>query len=124
MALPDPGRPFPAIFVYNSDLVTRTAGVCTATIGTAPNRRFLYEGVDEGYCCSITGNFTFEAILNESDGSMDFIYQNVNFPTGDSHNNLVGVQNSGTVGTNYEYANAARFTSIVTGTRLHVAFAP
>ena len=69
-------------------------------------------------------NFTFEAILNESDSSMDFVYQNIVFPTGDTHNNLVGVQNSGTVGTTFEYAAASRLVNPVNGTSLHVAFVP
>jgi len=124
MALPDPSRPFPGVYVYNSDLVTRTTGVCLATLGAAPNRTFVYEGVDEGYCCSVTGNFTFEAILNEADASMDFVYRTVTFPAGDAHNNLVGLQNSGTVGVTYEYRAGGALTRVATGTSLHVTPAP
>ncbi len=120
MALPDASRPFPALFVYNSDLMTGASGVCLATTGTAPNRQFIYEGVGQSYCCSRTGNFTFEAILNERDGSIDFVYPTITFPAGDTHNNVVGLQNNGTTGVTYEYRAGGALTRITSGTSLRI----
>ncbi len=118
MALPDPSRPYPAVFPYNSDLVTGGGGVCLATLGTAPNRTFVFEAVDEVYY-SASGNLVFEAILNEVDGSMDFIYPTV-VTGGSSSSTLVGVQSDGTLGSTYEYVGSAPLLGVVSGTSLHV----
>ncbi len=121
MALPDASRPYPAAFVYNSDLYTRGTGVCLGLTGSAPSRRFVIEGVDETYFPSSTSaHLTFEAILNEADGSMDFVYQTVN-TAGDTHNNLVGVQNNGTTGVTYEYRANGPLTRVSSGTSLHLS---
>jgi hypothetical protein len=121
--LPDTNRPRPAAFLYNSDLYQRTTtGVCVATFGAAPARRFVVETQDAAMCCGDSGpaHFTFEMILNELDNSMDWVYQTVN--TGGSAANFVaGTQDAAAArGTTLEFRAGGALTRIVTGTSLHV----
>ena len=123
MALPDTTRPHAAAFVYNSDLYQRTtAGICYATVGTAPNRRAVVEWLDTAMCCGDGGaqHFTFELILNESDGSMDFVYSTMT-TAGTTANFLVGVQNElATVGSTFQYSAGGPPSRIMSNMSLHV----
>jgi hypothetical protein len=128
LALPDASRPRPAAFVFNSDLYTRTGhGVCTVLLGSAPARRFAVEWDDEAMCCGDTGaaHYTFESFLNESDGSMDWVYQSVVNQAGETRNFLVGTQNETAIqGSTYEYHATGPLTTIGPGVSLHVTPAP
>ncbi len=107
MPLPDASRPRPAAFAFNSDLWQRAAGgVCVATIGTAPSRRTVIESLDAGMCCGDAGvaHFTFEIILNESDGTLDYVYQTINHGGPGGAYFVIGAQNETALsGSTYEF---------------------
>ncbi len=71
-----PGSYNGMIAAHWSDNYQRS-GVCVATVGSAPNRRYVVEWNDCGYCCPATAgtNLTFEIILNEGTNIIDMIYQ-------------------------------------------------
>ena len=128
--IPNAARPAPAAFTYNSDLYQRTtAGVCIATVGTAPNRRFVVETQDAAFCCGDAGaaHFTFEVILNEADNSIDYVYQTVTLGGGGAgYAYLVGTHNAAaTLGSVYYWTAAgAPPATITSGTSLHVTPTP
>jgi len=72
----------PSTFVPNSviapqwvDLFTRADGVCLATAGTAPDRRFVVQWSNvRNYAGPTTNILNFEATLNERDASIDLLY--------------------------------------------------
>lgn len=61
-----------------ADLVTRTAGFCHTTLGTAPNRQWVVEWEDvmvNGYS---TSHLSFEVIFTEGTETIDFVYGTMN----------------------------------------------
>jgi hypothetical protein len=74
--LPSTGEPSAAAYVFGRDLILRTGGVCIATTGTAPNRRFIVEYFDAGLYASGFPmlSLTFEAIFNETSQVIEFLY--------------------------------------------------
>ncbi len=69
----------PGIYAYGVDLVTGPGGVCIATTGTSPNRRWIAEWDRAQYYLSTTGSLsptsvTFEVILYESSRNVDIAY--------------------------------------------------
>ena len=56
-----------------SDQETTASGVCLATVGAAPARRFVVHWSRTHYYRTI-GNQNFEAVFNEADLSIDFLY--------------------------------------------------
>lgn len=131
---PDTTRPRPAAFALSTDLYQRavpTAGMCVATVGTAPNRRMVIQTVDAGVCCGDDqlAHFSFEIVLNEVDSSLDFLYSTINF--GSSIYNfgtipvVVGVQDAMAVrGSTLEFVRSAPPTMVTGSTRLHLTYIP
>ncbi|MCQ6962291.1 alkaline phosphatase family protein [Methanolobus chelungpuianus] len=65
---------------YWDDLVTWEGGrVYYQTLGTAPNRIFVVEWVDNQHYSSSTSGITFEAILYEGSNNIRFQYKDVDF---------------------------------------------
>lgn len=90
------------------------SAVCARTVGTAPARRFAVEWFAVGTSVSSEVRVTFELVLNESDGSIDFLYQRLEPATGaaavyadgtrasigvQSYNGLLSQVHAGTVST-------------------------
>ncbi len=126
MALPDTSRPRPAAFAFNSDLYQRSTGVCVATIGAAPSRRTVIQTLDATMCCDATddSHFTFEMILNESDGTLDFVYQTIDFGMSGGADFVIGVQNETAMrGSTFEYSMGPP-TMITSPMSLHLVPAP
>lgn len=108
VALPSTAAPKPALFAFWDDIVFGTNGaMCFATVGEAPNRKFVVEWRDMNFASSgdQTASLTFEAILSEGTNSIDTVYHDMNGPTlrasGDSA--TVGVQNSTGTAAQAEY---------------------
>lgn len=82
---------------YYRDLVVRAmnSGICTATVGTAPNRRLVIEWQDVQALGRDATHLTFEVILNESGNTIDFLYQRLDPQGGDA-------------GVDAEYVNGTR----------------
>lgn len=106
-----------------------TGGVCYAVVGAAPSRRFVFETVDAWLDADPMQRFSFEAILNEADDSLDFVYQTVANPL--DRRFVIGVldnlTDTPTLSTFYSdgtRAPAAPPNPIATGTSLHVAPGP
>jgi hypothetical protein len=81
-ALPARDIPYPAAVVLGADLVTSAAGVCVATTGVAPSRRWVIEWSSARFVASGTRpldaglpRVTFEAIAYEGANVLDFLYQ-------------------------------------------------
>lgn len=76
-AIPDRTTPNGVVAAYWLDLLTRETGVCIATVGSAPNRRFVVQWADAAYYPSRTANLTFEIVLNETSNTIDMLYQSL-----------------------------------------------
>lgn len=81
-AIPERAAPNGVVAAYWLDLLTRDTGVCVATVGAAPNRRFVVQWDDAAYYPSRTGNLTFEIVLNETSNTIDMLYQTLGTTTG------------------------------------------
>jgi hypothetical protein len=79
--IPDRSTPNGVVAAYWLDLLTRETGVCIATVGAAPNRRFVVQWADASYYPSRTGNLTFEIVLNETSNTIDMLYQSLGTAT-------------------------------------------
>ncbi|MBK8696187.1 MAG: hypothetical protein IPN17_28965 [Deltaproteobacteria bacterium] len=89
--IPDPTAPNWTVAPYLTDLYTSATGVCVATIGIAPSRRFVVEWFDAVFLADRARHVTFEAILNEG-GTIEFYYDTMAAPpTG--QNIAVGIEN-------------------------------
>lgn len=73
-AIPDPSPPNAMINALWDDLITGTDGVCVATVGTAPNRRFITEWRNTNYLGGGSGAFNFEIVLYETSNLIDLVY--------------------------------------------------
>lgn len=86
-ALPNTTRPLPlpAAFIFGVDLVQGPRGICVATLGSAPTRRFVVQSVDSTLYCSTaadsvcsaqlpTSTFSYELIAYENSGNLDMLY--------------------------------------------------
>lgn len=78
--VPDRSEPNGVIAAYWLDLLTRDTGVCIATIGTAPNRRYVVQWDNASYYPTGVGNLTFEIALNETTNTIDMLYQSLGTP--------------------------------------------
>ncbi|MHB8873382.1 MAG: MopE-related protein [Myxococcaceae bacterium] len=75
--LPNASSPNAALYPFWDDLEQRPApdGVCVKTIGVAGSRRFAVEWRNARfYAGSLATFLTFEVVLNEADGTIDFFY--------------------------------------------------
>ena len=72
--------------------------MCVATSGVAPNRLFIVEWPGTHYCCSTsTTVLTYEVILRESSGIIDFAYDEMT----DAREQTMGIENqTGELGIN------------------------
>jgi hypothetical protein len=74
--IPSALAPNSVIAPHWGDLYTSASGICVATVGTAPNRQFVVEwNAATYYPLGTLGPLTFEVILNENSGAIDFVYQ-------------------------------------------------
>jgi hypothetical protein len=89
-ALPSVSLPNGVVAPYWLDLITRESGVCIATLGAAPDRRFVVEWDDAAYFPARAGNLTFEVILSETSNTIDMLYQTLGTPAGSV---TLGVEN-------------------------------
>lgn len=102
--IPSPRVPDGVVAPFWTDLVAR-GGVCTATTGVAPSRRWIVQWVDAQFYADTgapPGRLNFEAIFDEATGAIEFQYQAV--PTYDPRwaprTVTIGVENlNGTGGT-------------------------
>jgi hypothetical protein len=88
--------------------------VHVATLGTAPTRQFVIEWSGMNHRDDFSdpgdpGRVTFEAILNEADGSFDYRYRTVEFDAQDGVNDFgrsgtIGFQAGQTGPSNYQYS--------------------
>ena len=115
-ALPSSGLNNPAILPYWDDMLPNGT-IYYATLGSAPNRQFVVEYKnkfsygDSGDPTGQTGA-TFEVILDEADGSIDFEYQTTSFGgAGAGYDNgvsaTVGLQSNGSFANQYSYNSAS-----------------
>ncbi|MFO0603738.1 MAG: hypothetical protein U0324_11220 [Polyangiales bacterium] len=61
---------------FLADLVSSAEGVCVATVGASPSRRFVVEWAGSRLASAPAGgSITTEAVLNEADGTVDVLTQ-------------------------------------------------
>jgi hypothetical protein len=63
-----------AILAFWDDLLTRSGGVCVATLGSAPNRQFVVTWNDAAHLESSATHLTFSIVLNEGTDIIDVLY--------------------------------------------------
>jgi len=91
------------------ELVVGSGEVYAATLGTAPNRRFVIEWYDRPPYAATDG-FTFELILDESSGLVSFEYQDLSTDPvewGDGALATIGLQASGSLADQFSYFSAS-----------------
>ena len=93
--IPSASTPNAVIAAYWGDNFTVNPGVCIATVGTAPSRRWVVEWANAHHCCSRgTTATTYEVIISETTGIIDFVYREMT----DARSQTVGLENdTGTV---------------------------
>ena len=91
--IPETAGPNGVIAAWVMDLVASTSpGVCYATLGAAPSRRFVVQWANaRPYGSSTTGLISTEIVLNEADGAIDILTSNYTFAA--STTALIGVEN-------------------------------
>jgi hypothetical protein len=72
------------VFAFWDDLQTRAPGVCIATVGAAPDRRFVVEWRDAGFAGTSNpdAHLDFEVVLSESTHTIDALYRRMDDPAG------------------------------------------
>ena len=113
--IPDTAAPNWLVAPYFTDLFTSATGVCVATIGVSPSRRFIVEWADAVFLSDRTRHVTFEAILNES-GLIEFYYDTM-APPPTPQNVTIGLENQ-TGAAGVVVCNPANPCTIGTGARL------
>jgi hypothetical protein len=110
------GAPNGVIAAWWMDLQTSTSGVCHATTGSAPSRRFGVQWVSATpYSSSLTGSITTEVLLHEADGAIDVFTLSYSMPSATTA--TVGVEDlTGTRAVSGCVAATARCTNVA-GTR-------
>jgi hypothetical protein len=82
--LPDTRLTTPILLVYSVDLVGRyepEAGVCYATLGTAPSRQLVVTWKDAFFYESwLTSHVTFSAVLSEGTNAIDVMLGHIDAP--------------------------------------------
>ncbi|MGA9420858.1 MAG: hypothetical protein WBW61_00740 [Rhodanobacteraceae bacterium] len=114
--LPTTSLDDPAILPYWDDMLPN-GPIYYATVGSAPDRQFIIEYKDKfayGDSGDPTGQTgaTFETILNETDGSIDFEYQTTTFGgVASGYDNgvsaTVGLQSNSSLANQYSYNTAS-----------------
>ena len=113
--IPDTAGPNWVVAPYFTDLYTSATGVCVATIGASPSRRFVVEWLDAVFLSDRTRHLTFEAILNES-GLVEFYYSTMDPPPA-QQNVTIGLENQ-TGAAGVVVCNPANACAVGTGSRL------
>ncbi|MDB4930182.1 MAG: hypothetical protein JWM10_2666 [Myxococcaceae bacterium] len=72
--IPRPGTPNGVLAPQWRDLVMSSSGVCVATVGSAPSRRWVAQWVNARYYSDSSSSFNFEVILHEGSGVIEFAY--------------------------------------------------
>jgi hypothetical protein len=75
--------PAPAIYGLGIDLFLGATGVCVATVGTAPNRRWVAETYDAQVYMRPNVHLTFEVIANETPNNVFDVLYNTPWQTPD-----------------------------------------
>jgi hypothetical protein len=113
--LPDPAAPNAVVAPYFTDLFTSATGVCIATVGLAPNRRFVVEWADAVFLSDRSRSVTFEAVINESNSVIEFYYDRMAAPPV-GQNVTIGVENPAGVAASV-VCNPANVCGVGTGDR-------
>ncbi len=71
--IPSATAPNSVIAAQWRDLHTDLDGVCVATVGSAPSRRWIAQWVDTGVL-GVSSSLNFEIVVHESTGVIDFVY--------------------------------------------------
>ena len=103
--IPTPVMPAPAFMPLWEELIEGTGEIYAATLGVAPNRRFVVEWYDRPPYAHDDG-FTFELILDESGGGISFQYADVDTDPPFGSNGMLG-----TVGLQANPAIAYQFSN-------------
>jgi hypothetical protein len=96
-SVPTTSTPNAVIAPHWGDNYTR-GPICIATVGTAPNRQWVVQWNDTHYCCTPgTTHLTYEVILSEGSGLIDFAYQTMD----GARSQTMGIENqTGMMGIN------------------------
>ncbi len=118
-SIPSTSAPNNMIAPYWGDDHTSASGVCVATTGAAPNRKFIVEWRNAYHCCT-AGNatLTFEAILSETTNTIDFVYTTMT----NARASTVGLEDS--TGANAIGGCAAMATSCAPAANSRTRFVP
>jgi hypothetical protein len=100
----------PVITAFWDDLLTRTSGVCTATVGTAPNRQFIITTSDASPLVSTTSHLNFSVVIYESSNLVEIVYGMMSGTGADGSSATIGVQN-GTVSTQHSCDTAGTLSN-------------
>lgn len=96
-SIPNSGQPNAAVFGFWDDLYMSPGGVYVATLGVAPNRRFILEYRDVGFYYT-SGFVTFAIVLGE-DGSVETRYRAGSSSAATGSGATSGIENElGTIG--------------------------
>lgn len=80
---------------WGDDMNRSVSPQCIATVGTAPHRSMVFEWHDAAHCCPAdtmaTVHLTYEVVLTEGAGTIDFIYQQM----AGTRAQTVGIENQG-----------------------------
>jgi hypothetical protein len=120
LALPTDALGAPAILPLWDDFETATSGgIYYATLGSAPNRRFIVEWSDLVHynSASNTDSATFEVVIDEASGNFSFEYADVNYTAIDGSPDpqtcdggvcaTIGVQKDPSFSTQYSFDTAS-----------------
>jgi len=118
--IPDPAAPNGVIAAWWTDLVTSATGVCAATIGATPYRRFVVQWSSATYYGNRTADLNFEIVLHESTNLVEILYQRlVPLPAGyvptvglESISGVQGTTVCSTTGSNCTIASGAAYRFI------------
>lgn len=97
--IPTATAPNGVVAAYWMDLVLGSDGVCVATTGSAPSRRFIVQWKNAQFYSGTTtgapvGMANFEVVYNESDRSIDYLYPTLTgMPTAAPSRAAVGIEN-------------------------------
>jgi hypothetical protein len=104
--LPNTMNPHPAVMIDYDDLVVQNNGVCSAVVGTAPNRKLVisWDHASNYNFNTPVADMTFSVIFAETTNTIDLIYSTMSgSPDALGSAATIGVQNAaGTGATQYD----------------------
>jgi len=118
-ALPSDDLPYPVLLPMWDDFDAPSGGIYYATIGDAPNRKFVVEWADRVHydAGSNTDGATFEVVFDEASGNFSYEYADVEYTANGSSSDpadctgglcaTVGVQQDTTYYTQYSFDSAS-----------------